>query len=99
MEDLSAKLDAIAKRTRLREQLMSLHGLAAAKKYASIHASVELDSENETLQSQLAEAYSAVLAEKDRELADLRAQLTKAQSPAPPALTVLQGKAEQAGRS
>ena len=56
MEDLSAKLDAI-KWTKLREQLMSLHGLAAAKKYASIHANVELDSGNEALQSQVAEAY------------------------------------------
>jgi hypothetical protein len=55
---------------------------------------MELDSENESLQAQLAEAYSAALAEKERELADLRAQLAKAQNPAPPALTVLAGKAE-----
>lgn len=81
MEDLSSKLDAIAKRTKLRDQLMSLHGLAAAKKYASIHASVELDSENETLQSQVAEAYQVVLEEKDRELAGLRAQLAAAPAP------------------
>ena len=99
MEDLSAKLDAIAKRTKLREQLMSLHGLAAAKKYASIHASVQLDSENEAPQAQIAEAHGAALAEKERELGDLRAQLAKAQTSGPPALTVLAGKAEQAGRS
>lgn len=74
---------------------MDLLGLAAPKKSMSLQASVELDSENETLQAQLAEAYSAALAEKERELAGLRAQLAAAQAPGPPALTVLAGKAEQ----
>ena len=47
---------------------------------------MELDSENEALQAQIAEAYSAALAEKERELAELRAQLAAAQAPGPPAL-------------
>jgi hypothetical protein len=47
---------------------------------------VDLDSENESLQAQLAEACSATMAEKDRELAGLRAQLARAFGP--PALTV-----------
>lgn len=52
---------------------MDLLGLAAPRKSMSLQASVELDSENEALQAQLAEAYGAALTEKERELADLRA--------------------------
>ena len=63
---------------------MDLLGLAAPRKSMNLQMTAELDSENETLQAQLAEAYSAVLAEKERELADLRAQLAKAQDPGPP---------------
>jgi hypothetical protein len=55
----------------------------------------ELDSENEQLQAQVAEAYSAALAGKERELADLRAQLVRAQASGPAALTVLAGGAEE----
>jgi hypothetical protein len=73
---------------------MDLLGLAAPRKSMSLQASVEFDSENETLQTQLAEAYSEALAEKERELADLRAQLAKTTDPGPAALTVLAGKAE-----
>ena len=36
-------------------------------------ASVELDSEHQALQAQLAEAYQSALEEKDRELAEMRA--------------------------
>jgi hypothetical protein len=75
---------------------MDLLGLAAPRKSMSLQASVELDSENESLQAQLAEAYSVALAEKDRELADLRAQLAKARDLGPPALTVFAGWAEAA---
>ena len=39
----------------------------------SLQASVELDSEHEVLQAQLAEAYGAALAERDREIAELSA--------------------------
>jgi ribosomal protein L29 len=53
----------------------------------------------QALQAQLAEAYSDALAEKERELADLRVQLANAQASGPLALTVLPGKTEQAGRS
>lgn len=74
---------------------MDLLGLAAPKRSMSLQATVELDSENESLQVQLAEAYSAALAEKERELADLRAQLAAVQPPGPPALTVLAGRTEQ----
>jgi hypothetical protein len=65
---------------------MDLLGLAAPRKSMSLQASMELDSENESLQVQLAEAYSVALAEKDRELADLRAQLAEASGPPPLAL-------------
>jgi hypothetical protein len=54
---------------------MDLLGLAAPRKSMSLQVTAELDSENETLQAQIAEAYSEALAEKERELADLRAQL------------------------
>jgi hypothetical protein len=63
---------------------MDLLGLAAPRKSMNLQMTAELDSENETLQTQVAEAYSAALAEKERELADLRGQLARAQ--APPAL-------------
>jgi hypothetical protein len=73
---------------------MDLLGLAAPRKSMSLQASMELDSENESLQAQLSEAYSASLAEKDAELADLRAQLATAQGSGPPAVTVLEGTAD-----
>jgi N-acetyl-beta-hexosaminidase len=73
---------------------MDLLGLAAPRKSMSLQASVELDSENESLQAQLAEAYSAALADKERELADLRAELESARSSGPPALTMVTGRAE-----
>lgn len=74
---------------------LDLLGLAAPRKSMSLQATMELDSENETLQAQVAEAYQAALEERDRELAGLRAQLAAAQAAGPAALTVLQGKAEQ----
>ena len=60
----------------------------------SLQASVELGSEHEVLQAQLAEAYGAALAERDREIAELSARLADAGSGGPSALTALRGKAE-----
>ena len=60
----------------------------------SLQASVELGSEHEVLQAQLAEAYGAALAERDREIAELSARLADAGNGGPPALTALQGMAE-----
>jgi len=57
-------------------------------------ATMELDQEHEALQVQLAEAYTAAMAEKKRELADLRAQLARVQGNDPPALAVLEETAE-----
>jgi len=74
---------------------MDLLGLAAPRKSMSLQVTAELDSENETLQAQLADAYHESLQEKDRELAELRAQLAAAQDPGPPALTLLAGKDRQ----
>ena len=74
---------------------VDLLGLAAPRKSMSLQASVELDSENEALHAELAAAFAAALEEKDRELAELRAQLAQVQHPGPPALTVLAGKAER----
>jgi hypothetical protein len=74
---------------------MDLLGLAAPRKSMNLQMTAELDSDNETLQAQVAEAYQAALEERDRELAGLRAQLAQAQTSGPPALTVLLGKAEQ----
>jgi hypothetical protein len=65
-----AARNTILKAIRLRVDLL---GLAAPRKSMSLQATMELDSENESLQAQLAEAYGAALAEKERELADLRA--------------------------
>jgi hypothetical protein len=76
---------------------MDLLGLAAPRKSMSLNASVELDSENEALQAELAAAYGEALGEKERELADLRAQLARAQ--ALPALTLLAGNAEEPDES
>jgi hypothetical protein len=45
---------------------LDLLGLAAPRMSMSLKASVELDSENETLQAELAEAYSQALEEKER---------------------------------
>jgi hypothetical protein len=70
---------------------MDLLGLAEPKRSMSLQASVELDSEHKQLQAQLAEAYSAALAEKERELADLRAQLA-AQASGPAPLALVAGK-------
>lgn len=83
--------NTILKAVRLR---MDLLGLAAPKKSMSLNATMELDQENEVLQAELAEAYGAALAERDREIADLRARLAGAGNGGQPALTVLQGKAE-----
>jgi hypothetical protein len=47
------------------------------------------------LQAELAEAYGAALAERDREIAELRARLAD-RDDGPPALTVLHGKPETA---
>jgi hypothetical protein len=77
---------------------MDLLGLAAPRKSMSLQASIELDSENEQLQAQLAEAYTAAMAGKEWELADLRAQLARAQGNGPPALAVLEGTAEVPAR-
>ena len=60
----------------------------------SLQASVELDSEHEVLQAQLAEAYGAALAERDREIAELGVRLADAGNGGPPTQTALQGKAE-----
>lgn len=57
---------------------MDLLGLAAPRKSMNLQMTAELDSENEQLQAQVAEAYQAALEERDRELADLRAQLARA---------------------
>lgn len=89
---VDAARNTILKTVRTR---MDLLGLAAPRKSMSLQATMELDSENETLQAQVAEAYQAALEERDRELAGLRAQLAAAQAAGPAALTVLQGKAEQ----
>jgi hypothetical protein len=58
---------------------------------------ISVRNENESLQAQLAEAYGEALAEKERELADLRAQLARAETSGRPALTALAGKAEEPG--
>lgn len=47
----------------------------------SLQMTAELDSENDTLQAQVAEAYQAALEERDRELDDLRAKLAAALQP------------------
>ena len=80
--------NTVLKTVRLR---MDLLGLAAPKRSMNLQASVELDSENETLQTQLAEAYAAALAEREREITELRAQLA-AQASAPPPLALVAGK-------
>jgi hypothetical protein len=74
---------------------MDLLGQPAPRKSMNLQMTAELDSENEQLQAQVAEAYSAALAEKERELADLRAQLVRAQASSPAAPTVLAGGAEE----
>ena len=91
LEDTTEIQSAIMVRHKLRQQKVDLLGLAAPKRSMSV--TVELDNENETLQQQVAEAYSAALAEKERELAELRAQLAAAaQSSGSPALALLAGK-------
>ena len=75
-------------------QRADLLGLAAPKKSMSLNAAMELDQENKVLLAELAEAHGAALAERDREIAELRARLADAGNGGPPALTVLQGKAE-----
>jgi hypothetical protein len=81
--------NTVLKTVRLR---MDLLGLAAPKRSMNLQASVELDSENESLQRQLGEAYAGVLAEREREISELRTQLAAAQAPGPPALTLLAEK-------
>lgn len=71
---------------------MDLLGLAAPRKSMSLQMTAELDSENETLQAQLADVYQAALEERDRELDELRGKLAAALQPGP---AVLQGKAEE----
>jgi hypothetical protein len=71
---------------------LDLLGLAAPRMSMSLKASVELDSENETLQAELAEAYSQALEEKERSSPTSGAQLATARDLGPPALTVLAGK-------
>jgi hypothetical protein len=97
LEDSTEIQQAIMVRHKLRQQRIDLLGLAAPKR--SVHATVDLDAEHDTVMAELVQAYQRRDAERERELADLRAQLAHAQDPARPALTVLAGKTEQAGRS
>jgi hypothetical protein len=76
---------------------MDLLGLAEPRKSMSLQASMQLDSENESLQAQLAEAYRAALAEKERELAGLRAQLATAQGTGPSGAGHAQGNGRGVG--
>ena len=71
---VDAARNTILKTVRTR---MDLLGLAAPRKSMNLQMTAELDSVNEALQSQVAEAYSAALADKERELAELRAQLAE----------------------
>ena len=68
---------------------MDLLGLAAPNKSMSLNATTGLDQENEVLQAELAEAYGAALAGRDREIAELRARLGDAGNGGRPALTVV----------
>ena len=68
---------------------MDLLGLATPEKPMSLNATMEPGQENEVLQAGPAEAYGAALAERDREIAELRARLGDAGNRGPPALTVL----------
>ena len=97
LEDSTEIQQAIMVRHKLRQQKMDLLGLAAPKR--SVHATVDLDVEHDSVMAELVQAYQVRDAERERELADLRAQLAGARAPGPPALTTLAGKAEQAGRS
>ena len=65
----------------------------------SLQASIELDSENEQLQAQLAEAYTAAMAGKEWELADLRAQLARAQRQRPSGAGRARGNGRGAGET
>jgi hypothetical protein len=86
-----ASRNTILRCMRMRSDLL---GLAVPRKSMSLQASLELDSENESLQAQLAEAYVAALREKDDELAGLRAQLARAPASGPPALIMTARGAE-----
>jgi hypothetical protein len=91
LEDSTEIQQAIMVRHKLRQQRIDLLGLAAPKR--SVHATVDLDGEHDAVMADLVQAYAQRDAERERELADLRAQLASAQAPA---LTVLAGKAEVA---
>jgi hypothetical protein len=58
-------------RHKLRQQEMDLLGLSAPKR--PVHASVDLDGEYDAVVSQLVQAYQERDAEREQELADLRA--------------------------
>jgi hypothetical protein len=94
LEDSTEIQQAIMTRHKLRQQRIDLLGLAAPKR--SVHATVDLDGEHDAVMADLFQAYAQRDAERERELADLRAQLARAHSPGPSALTVLAGKAEVA---
>ena len=93
LEDSTEIQAAIMVRHRLRQQRIDLLGLAAPKR--SVHATVDLDGEYDSVMAEVVQAYQVREAERERELADLRAELARARAPGPPALTVLAGKAEQ----
>jgi hypothetical protein len=93
LEDTTEIQQAIMVRHKLRQQRIDLLGLAAPKR--SVHANVDLDGEYDNVMAELVQAYQVRDAERERELADLRAQLARAQVSGPPALTVLAGKAEE----
>jgi hypothetical protein len=90
LEDTSEIQSAIMVRHKPRQQKMDLLGLSAPKR--SVHATVDLDGEFDSVMSQLVQAYRERDAERERQLADLRAQLAQAQTPA---LAVVAGQAEQ----
>jgi hypothetical protein len=77
--------------------LLTLLKVLTTHKSMGRQATMELDQEHEALQVQLAEAYTAAMAQKERELADLRAQLARVQG-RPPALAVLEETAEVSPR-
>jgi hypothetical protein len=92
LEDSTEIQQAIVVRAKLRQQRIDLLGLAAPKR--SVHATVDLGGEYDSVMADLVQAYQQRDAERERELADLRAQLATARGNGPPALTVLEGTAE-----
>jgi hypothetical protein len=79
LEDTSEVQSAIMVRHKLREQKMDLLGLSAPKR--SVQARVDLDGEFDSVTSRLVQACQERDAERERELADLRAQLAEARNP------------------